>query len=150
MRNASAGITILLLAGAAAAHGVHDLIGEVRIEEQQVRIEFVRSDAHSENRRCLRLLGELQVCDEQGKRLVGTEHEDGDRCRLEYAVASRTTELTLQLRPSERAPRRNERLILQPSRDGTAYRDAIVLTSRGNIETLVLRVLGRNSFTPTE
>jgi hypothetical protein len=141
MRNASAGIAILLLAGAAAAHGVHDLRGDIRIGGQRIRVEIVQSNAHSENRRCLRLLGDLQVRDETGKRLVGTEHEDEDRCRLEYAVASGTTELTLQLRPSGRARLRNERLILQPSRDGTAYRDAIVLTSRGNVETLVLSAL---------
>jgi len=140
MRNASAGIAVLLLAGAVLAHGVHDLKGEVCIGEQRMRIDIVAGDAHSESRRCLRLLDELLVLDELGRRLVGTEHEDGDRCRLEYSVTSGTSELTLQLRSTGHAPGRNERLILQPSQDGTAYRDAMVLTSRGNIETLVLPI----------
>ena len=138
MRSARPCMAVLLLAGAAVAHGVHDLRGEIRLEEQRLRIDIEQRDSHSGDRRCLRLLGELRILDDEGRRLVGTKDEDENRCRLEYAVAPGATELTLQVHPSRRGPQRHERLILQQWREGSVYRGAIVLTRWGNIETLAL------------
>jgi hypothetical protein len=128
------------LAGAVAAHGVHDLRGEVRVEPGHLQIEIDTEDYPAESRRCLRLLDELHVRDARGKRLVGTEHEDEThkRCRLEYRLGVDPEVLALQVRSSRNVAPAGERLVLQPSRDGSAFGDVLVLTTSGNIETLNL------------
>ena len=123
----------LLVAGSAAAHGVHDLRGELRREAGRLRIRLPGNAAHPGHGRCLRLLDELQVLDAAGLRLPAERAEDGEPgdCVLDYAIPSPGVELELRLVPSPRRPPSGERLVLDAG-EGRA----LVLTERSNRERL--------------
>lgn len=130
MRRTDALAAGLLFAGAALAHGVHDLRGAIELEGGRLRIEVATEGAGH----CLRLLDELHVRDPRGIRRIGTEQEEPGRCRLEYALDGEAAGVTLQLRSA--APGARERLILC---DGAACGAVLVLTGFGNVETLAAR-----------
>ena len=111
----------LLLAGIVAAHGVHDLRGRASVKSGHLRLEIDTGRSHFGNGRCLRLLDELHVRDSRGRRLVGTVRGStaGARCLLDYDLGENLEALTLQLRLTQRDMTANERVVLQPWRDGS-------------------------------
>ena len=123
-----------LVAGLAAAHGVHDQRGEARLDRERLIIEL----GDQKRERCLRFLDELEVRSEDGVRLAGSQDFDASSalCRLEYLLAKEQLVLTLRLRPAERGFPRNERLVLAAIHDGSLAPDPLILTSRGNWEQL--------------
>lgn len=118
----------------AQAHGVHDLLGEARLDAERLVVEV---SVH-EGERCLRLLNELHVRAADGTRLTGIEDFDEDTrlCRLAYPLSAESGALTLRLQPAGRGLPRNERLVLVPVQEAAPPTEALVLTTRGNSERL--------------
>lgn len=130
----------LLLAGGAWAHGLHELRGEYRIEDDRLIVALEPGGEHGGDELCLRLLDELHVETLNGHRLAGVETGEpvSKRCRLEYALPPGLSSLDLALRPTRRTVPLNERLVLIPKGDGAAPREALILSNRGGPSRLDL------------
>jgi hypothetical protein len=129
---------LLLPAGGAFAHGLHELRGEYRWLPQGLQLTVPPADLASRDGLCLRLLDELQVRDERGVRLTATQDEEPGtgRCLLTVAVPVQVRTLTLELRPRRKGPPRSERLVLIPKLENDPNAEALILRSGGGASAL--------------
>ena len=127
-------LALLLLAGSAAAHGLHDLRGEISLSEERLRIDLETTPSQRASGVCLRYLDELRVLGPGEDRFVGRllpELEPGS-CVLEYAFTKPVESLELQLQPRRVQREHAERLVLAVK----GRPELLILTERGNRERL--------------